>query len=97
MPKVQLTVATWEFDRVRPIMGSRVKVEGCDVNFITVKLEECFHRAWNHQEFDVPEIGPSGYIIGASRGLGTIGARRLGSPWRVKPSVRWCSVKAING
>lgn len=74
MPKVQLTVATWDYDRVRPIMDGRVKVEGCDINFITVNLEECFHRAWNHQEFDVTEIGLSGYIIGVSRGQGNFGA-----------------------
>ena len=73
MAKVQLTVATWDYDRVRPLMDGRVKVEGCDINFITVNLEECFHRAWNHQEFDVTEIGLSGYIIGVSRGHGNFG------------------------
>jgi 4,5-dihydroxyphthalate decarboxylase len=47
-----------------------VTVEGCDVNFIKVGPEECFHRAWNFQDFDVTEIGLSGYIIGTSRGQG---------------------------
>lgn len=74
MGKVNLTIATWDYDRVRPLMDGRVKVEGCDINFITVNLEECFHRAWYHQEFDVTEIGLSGYIIGVSRGSGNFGA-----------------------
>jgi 4,5-dihydroxyphthalate decarboxylase len=70
MSKVSITIATWDYDRVRPIMDGRVKVEGCDVNFIKVGPEECFHRAWNFQDFDVTEIGLSGYVIGTSRGQG---------------------------
>lgn len=73
MAKVELTVATWDYDRVRPIMDGRVKIEGCDINFIKVPPEECFHRAWNNQDFDVTEIGLSGYIIGTSRGDGRVG------------------------
>lgn len=74
MSKVSITIATWDYDRVRPIMDGRVKVEGCDINFIKVGPEECFHRAWNYQDFDVTEIGLSGYIIGTSRGQGLGGA-----------------------
>ena len=73
MGKISLTVATWDYDRVRPLMDGRVKVEGCEINFITVPPEECFHRAWNHREFDVTEIGLSGYIIAISRGSGAFG------------------------
>jgi 4,5-dihydroxyphthalate decarboxylase len=71
--KINLTMATWDYDRVRPLMDGRVQVEGCDINFVTVPPEECFHRAWNHQEFDVTEIGLSGYIIAVSRGSGPFG------------------------
>lgn len=73
MAKISLTIATWDYDRVRPLMDGRVHVEGCDINFITVPPEECFHRAWNHKEFDVTEIGLSGYIIAVSRGSGSFG------------------------
>jgi len=73
MAKLELTVATWDYDRVRPIMDGRVKVEGCEINFITVPPEECFHRAWYHQDFDVTEIGLSGYVIATSRGDGQVG------------------------
>lgn len=70
MTKVEITIATWDYDRVRPLMDGRVKVEGCEINYIVVPPEECFHRAWNNQDFDVTEIGLSGYIIGTSRGQG---------------------------
>jgi hypothetical protein len=32
----------------------------------------CFHRAWYNQDFDVTEIGLSGYIIATSRGTGIV-------------------------
>lgn len=70
MKKVEITIATWDYDRVRPIMDGRVQVEGCEINFIKVSPEECFHRAWYYQDFDVSEIGLSGYIIATSRGKG---------------------------
>jgi 4,5-dihydroxyphthalate decarboxylase len=74
MAKLEITIATWDYDRVRPLIDGRVRVEGCDVNYIIVTPEECFHRAWYHQDFDVTEIGLSGYIIGTSRGQGLGGA-----------------------
>jgi len=70
MAKLNITVATWDYDRVRPIMDGRVPIEGCEINFVKVSPEECFHRAWYHQDFDVTEIGLSGYIIATSRGHG---------------------------
>lgn len=73
MSKVSITIATWDYDRVRPLMDGRVKVEGCDVNYVVVNLEECFHRAWYHQEFDVTELGLSGYYVAISRGSGNFG------------------------
>jgi len=63
-----LTVSTWDYDRVRPLIDGRVKIEGCDVNFIPLAVEEVFHRAYFHQEFDVAEIGFSPFLIGLSRG-----------------------------
>jgi 4,5-dihydroxyphthalate decarboxylase len=91
MGKLEITIATWDYDRVRPITDGRVKVEGCDINFIKVSPEECFHRAWYHQDFDVTEIGLSGYIIGTSRGHGLGGASPyIGIPVFLSRSFR-CS------
>jgi 4,5-dihydroxyphthalate decarboxylase len=89
--KVDITIATWDYDRVRPIMDGRVGVEGCEVNFIKVEPEECFHRAWYHQDFDVTEIGLSGYIIATSRGTGVGGVSPyIGIPVYLSRSFR-CS------
>ena len=66
--KLAITIATWDYDRVRPLVDGRVSIEGCDVNYLILPPEECFHRAYLHREFDVSEIGFSPYLIAHSRG-----------------------------
>ncbi|MEA2905641.1 MAG: 4,5-dihydroxyphthalate decarboxylase [Alphaproteobacteria bacterium] len=68
MARLSLTVATWDYDRVRALIDGRVRVEGCDINYIVLPAEECFHRAYLHSEFEVAEIGFGPYLIGLSRG-----------------------------
>jgi 4,5-dihydroxyphthalate decarboxylase len=68
MSRLPLTIATWDYDRVRPLVDGRVTVEGCDVNYITMPVEELFERAFFHGEFDVAEIGFSPFLIALSRG-----------------------------
>ncbi|MCK9915603.1 hypothetical protein MXD81_41245 [Microbacteriaceae bacterium K1510] len=68
MSRLPLTIATWDYDRVRPLLDGRVKVEGCDVNYLTMPVEECFERAYFHGEFEVAEIGFSPFLIALSRG-----------------------------
>ena len=69
MSRLPITIATWDYDRVRAICDGRVQVEGCDVNYITMPVEECFERAFFHGEFEVAEIGFSPYLIALSRGV----------------------------
>jgi 4,5-dihydroxyphthalate decarboxylase len=68
MSRLPITVATWDYDRVRAITDGRVRVEGCDVNYLTMPVEECFERAFFHGEFEVAEIGFSPFLIALSRG-----------------------------
>jgi 4,5-dihydroxyphthalate decarboxylase len=68
MSRLPITIATWDYDRVRALVDGRVQVEGCDVNYLTMPVEECFERAYFHGEFEVAEIGFSPYLIALSRG-----------------------------
>jgi 4,5-dihydroxyphthalate decarboxylase len=68
MGRLPITIATWDYDRVRPLMDGRVRVEGCAVNYLAMPVEECFERAFFHGEFEVAEIGFSPYLIALSRG-----------------------------
>lgn len=67
MSPLPLTVATWDYDRVRAIIDGRVPIEGCDVNFLRLPPEETFFRAFAHGEFDVAELSLSSYLIAHSR------------------------------
>ncbi len=69
MSRLPITVATWDYDRIRPLTDGRVSIEGCDVNYLTMPVEECFERAYFHGEFEVAEIGFSPYLIALSRGV----------------------------
>jgi len=69
MSRLPITIATWDYDRVRALIDGRVRIDGCDVNYISIPVEECFERAYFHSEFDVAEIGFSPYLIALSRGL----------------------------
>jgi 4,5-dihydroxyphthalate decarboxylase len=69
MSRLTITIATWDYDRVRALVDGRIRVEGCDVNYITMPVEEILERAFFHHEFDVAEIGFSPYLIALSRGV----------------------------
>lgn len=66
MSNLSLTIATWDYDRVRALMDGRVRVEGCDIRYFSLAPEECFHRAWAG-EFDVAELGFCSYLAAVSR------------------------------
>ncbi len=68
MSRLPVTIASWDYDRVRALMDGRVVPEGCDVNYLALAPEECFHRAHFFSEFDVSELGLSHYLADVSRG-----------------------------
>lgn len=69
MSKVQLTLASGDYDRVRPIWDGALQGEGLDLNVILLPVEEIFFRMARYQEFDASEMSFSSYLI--SRSLGT--------------------------
>ncbi|MHC0054684.1 ABC transporter substrate-binding protein [Actibacterium sp. D379-3] len=68
MPKLSLTIACENYDRVQPIRRGEVDIQGCEVNFLELGPEELFFRALRHGEFDVAELSLSSYLLGVSRG-----------------------------
>lgn len=63
-----ITIASWGYDRTKPLEDGRVKVEGCNVTFIDLEPEEMFHRALHFEEFDVTELSFSNYLTLTARG-----------------------------
>lgn len=68
MAKLSISVACKDYDRVRAIRDGRVGIEGCEVNFLDLKPEELFFRAYKSTEFDVCELSMSSYMLTLSRG-----------------------------
>ena len=46
MSRLPITIATWDYDRVRALADGRVAIEGCDVNYVTMPVEEILERAF---------------------------------------------------
>ena len=68
MIKLDLSIATGDYDRVRAVKDGRVPIQGCSVRYLTPPLEELFIRALVASEFDVCEVSLSSYLIARSRG-----------------------------
>ena len=64
----KLTLACGNYDRTRAIMDGRVRIEGCEINYIPLEPEEVFFRAARYEEFDVAELSFNSYILQTSRG-----------------------------
>jgi len=67
MTKLPLTVACWDYDRTRALMDGRIAIEGCDVRYLPLPVEETFFRAFKYAEFDVCELSFSTYTRSLAR------------------------------
>jgi 4,5-dihydroxyphthalate decarboxylase len=61
--KLRLTLACWDYDRTRPLMDGRVKVDGADLNYLNLPVEETFFRMLRGREFDASEMSLSSYVV----------------------------------
>ncbi|MDE0176389.1 MAG: ABC transporter substrate-binding protein [Defluviicoccus sp.] len=68
MAKLPVTIATGDYDRVRPIVDGRVAVEGCEVAYFPIPIEETSYRTFTNAEFDVAEVSLSSFVLARSRG-----------------------------
>lgn len=68
MANVPITIAAGDYDRTRAIRDGRVKVDGCEVTYLTLQPEELFFRAVRYAEFDVCELSFSTYLMQTQRG-----------------------------
>ena len=63
MAKLRLTLACWNYDRTRALEDGRVQVDGVDLNYLSLPVEETFFRMLRHREFDVAEMSLSSYVL----------------------------------
>lgn len=63
MSKLNLTFACWNYDRTRALMDGTVKVDGIDLNYLNLPVEETFFRMARFREFDISEMSLSSYCV----------------------------------
>jgi 4,5-dihydroxyphthalate decarboxylase len=54
-----LSVATCDYDRTRALATGAVGIDGCEVTYFPLFVEEMFVRAFDHEEFDVVKLSLS--------------------------------------
>jgi 4,5-dihydroxyphthalate decarboxylase len=63
MGKLRLTIACSDYDRTRPIADGRVQVDGVDLIWLDLLIEEIFFRMLRHLEFEAAELSLSSYVL----------------------------------
>jgi 4,5-dihydroxyphthalate decarboxylase len=65
--KLQLTLACWDYDRTRALADGRIAVDGIDLNYVSLPVEETFFRMLRFREFDAAELSLSSYTVSLFR------------------------------
>jgi 4,5-dihydroxyphthalate decarboxylase len=67
MSRLRLTLACWNYDRTRALLEGRVPVDGVELTYLNLPVEETFFRMLRHREFDVAELSLSSYTLSLFR------------------------------
>lgn len=67
MAKLRLTMACWNYDRTRALLEQRVPIDGIELNYLNLPVEETFFRMLRHREFDIAEMSLSSYTLSLFR------------------------------
>ncbi len=67
MSKLNLSFACWNYDRTRALMDGTVSVDGINLNYLNLPVEETFFRMARFQEFDVCEMSLSSYCVSLNK------------------------------
>lgn len=68
MANLSLSIATGNYDRIRPLTDGVVRIDGVDPTFALLSPEEMFFRAFRHADFDVAELSLSSYAVKVAQG-----------------------------
>ncbi len=67
MSNLKLSIAMGDYDRTRPIVDGRVRIDGVDPTCMLLSPEEMFFRAFRNYEFDVSELSISSYCVSVAK------------------------------
>jgi 4,5-dihydroxyphthalate decarboxylase len=66
--RVPLTFGGWTYDRNLALQNGDVEIEGVELNYIQLRIEEVFYRVFHHHEFDITEMSLSAYMMAIDKG-----------------------------
>lgn len=69
MGKIKLTLACWDYDRTRALQDGSVQVEGVELIYLPLRVEETFWRMLRHGEFDAAELSMGSYMMARDKGF----------------------------
>jgi len=61
--KLRLTLACWDYDRTRALLENRVALDGIELTYLNLVIEETFFRMARYHEFDASEMSLSSYVV----------------------------------
>ena len=61
--KLGITMSCWDYDRTRALRDGRVAIDGVELTYLPLTIEETFFRMLRYQEFDVSEMSLSSYTL----------------------------------
>jgi len=68
MKRLTITLACAPYDRIMPMVIGQVPLEGFDLIYLPLEVEEIFWRQIRYGEFDVSEMSLSTYVLSRSKG-----------------------------
>lgn len=68
MAKLTVSLACWDYDRTRALRDGRVQVDGVDLVYHALEVEETFFRMLRYREFDACEMSFSSYCLSKFNG-----------------------------
>ncbi len=61
--RLRLSLACWDYDRTRALLEGRIAVDGVELTYLNLPVEETFFRMLRHREFDIAEMSLSSYVM----------------------------------
>ena len=68
MSRIPLTLASSHYDHITDLANGRVPVEGVELTFLNMQIEEIFFRQFTYGDFDASEVSMGKYCSLVSQG-----------------------------
>ena len=86
--RLHLTFACGDYDRTRALEDGSVRLDGINLTYLRLPVEETFFRMLRHREFDIAEMSLSTYVA-------TLDSDQPGIPEQIPTDVQPTAVVGV--